>query len=143
MQGRLVDGRYHGLAVACFVEGGAAGPRESARMVLENDGRISLYVGSSAVGQGVETILMQIAADAMELPLDAITVFPWFDELREGRMGILSFPLDGDGRQRRVVGRGRAQRKSSQLVPACFNARRKRPDMKKGGDRRARWLRRA
>lgn len=75
LQGRLVDGRYHGLAVACFVEGGAAGPRESARMVLENDGRISLYVGSSAVGQGVETILMQIAADAMELPLDAITVF--------------------------------------------------------------------
>jgi len=44
-------------------------------MVLEDDGRISLYVGSSAVGQGVETILMQIAADAMELPLDAITVF--------------------------------------------------------------------
>jgi aerobic carbon-monoxide dehydrogenase large subunit len=75
LQGRLVDGRYHGLAVACFVEGGAAGPRENARMVLESDGRISLYVGSSVVGQGVETILMQIAADAMEVPLDAITVF--------------------------------------------------------------------
>ena len=75
LQGRLVDGRYHGLAVACFVEGGAAGPRESARMVLEGDGRISLYVGSSTVGQGVETILTQIAADALELPMDAITVF--------------------------------------------------------------------
>jgi aerobic carbon-monoxide dehydrogenase large subunit len=75
LQGRLVDGRYHGLAVACFVEGGAAGPRENARMVLEGDGRISLYVGSSTVGQGVETILTQIAADAMELPMDAITVF--------------------------------------------------------------------
>lgn len=75
LQGKLVDGRYHGLAVCCFVEGGAAGPRESARMVLEDDGTISLYVGSSAVGQGVETILTQIAADAMELPLDAIRVF--------------------------------------------------------------------
>jgi carbon-monoxide dehydrogenase large subunit len=75
LQGRLVDGRYHGLSVGCFVEGGAAGPRENARMVLEDDGTISLYVGSSAVGQGVETILMQIAADAMELPLDAIRVF--------------------------------------------------------------------
>ena len=31
LQGRLMDGRYHGLAVACFVEeGGAAGPRECA-----------------------------------------------------------------------------------------------------------------
>jgi carbon-monoxide dehydrogenase large subunit len=75
LQGRLVDGRYHGLSVGCFVEGGAAGPRENARMVLEDDGTISLYVGSSAVGQGVETILMQIAADAMELPLEAIRVF--------------------------------------------------------------------
>ncbi|ABD07809.1 Carbon-monoxide dehydrogenase [Rhodopseudomonas palustris HaA2] len=75
LQGKLVDGRYHGLAVGCFVEGGAAGPRESARMVLESDGTISLYVGSSAVGQGVETILMQIAADAMDLPLKAIRVF--------------------------------------------------------------------
>ncbi len=75
LQGRLVDGRYHGLSVGCFVEGGAAGPRENARMVLERDGTISLYVGSSAVGQGVETILSQIAADAMELPLAAIRVF--------------------------------------------------------------------
>ncbi len=75
LQGQLVDGRYHGLAVGCFVEGGAAGPRENARMKLERDGTISLYVGSSAVGQGVETILMQIAADAMELPLQAIRVF--------------------------------------------------------------------
>lgn len=75
LQGKLVDGRYHGLAVGCFVEGGAAGPRENARMVLERDGTISLYVGSSAVGQGVETVLMQIAADAMDLPLDAIRVF--------------------------------------------------------------------
>lgn len=75
LQGRLIDGRYHGLSVGCFVEGGAAGPRENARMVLEEDGTISVYVGSSAVGQGVETILMQIAADAMELPLEAIRVF--------------------------------------------------------------------
>jgi carbon-monoxide dehydrogenase large subunit len=75
LQGRLINGRYHGLAVGCFVEGGAAGPRESARMVLEADGTVSLYVGSSAVGQGVETILTQIAADAMELPFDAFRVF--------------------------------------------------------------------
>ena len=75
LQGRLIEGRYHGLAVGCFVEGGAAGPRENARMVLEEDGSISVYVGSSAVGQGVETILMQIAADAMELPMQAVRVF--------------------------------------------------------------------
>jgi aerobic carbon-monoxide dehydrogenase large subunit len=72
LQGELVDGRYHGLAIGCFVEGGAAGPSENARLALEPDGRISVYVGSSAVGQGLETAFAQIAADALEMPLDRI-----------------------------------------------------------------------
>ncbi|MCC6890439.1 MAG: xanthine dehydrogenase family protein molybdopterin-binding subunit [Hyphomicrobiales bacterium] len=72
LQGRLVNGRYHGVAVGCYIEGGASGPRENARMVLESDGTVSVYVGSSAVGQGLETIFAQIAADALEVPLDRI-----------------------------------------------------------------------
>ncbi len=72
LQGRLIDGRYNGVAVSCYIEGGAAGPRENARMVLETDGTVSIYVGSSAVGQGIETIFAQIAADALEMPLDRI-----------------------------------------------------------------------
>ena len=72
LQGKLIDGRYHGLAISCYLEGGASGPRENARMVLESDGTVSIYVGSSAVGQGIETIFAQIAADALEMPLDRI-----------------------------------------------------------------------
>mgnify|MGYP001797026637 CR=1 FL=1 len=75
LQGKLIDGRYHGLAVGCFVEGGAAGPHEDARMVLEKDGSVSVYVGSSAVGQGLQTIMMQIAADALGLSMDQVRVF--------------------------------------------------------------------
>ena len=41
-------------------------------MVLESDGTVSLYVGSSSVGQGVETVLAQIAADALEMPMERI-----------------------------------------------------------------------
>jgi aerobic carbon-monoxide dehydrogenase large subunit len=73
LQGQLVDGRYHGLAIGCFVEGGAAGPSENARLVLDPDGRVSVGVGSSAVGQGLETAFAQIAADALEMPLDRIS----------------------------------------------------------------------
>jgi aerobic carbon-monoxide dehydrogenase large subunit len=72
LSGKLIDGRYHGLAVGCFIEGGAAGPKESARMVLEPDGSYSVYVGSSAIGQGLETAFAQIAADALEVPIDRI-----------------------------------------------------------------------
>jgi len=39
LQGRLIDGRYHGIAVACFIEGAGAGPKESARLELEPDGK--------------------------------------------------------------------------------------------------------
>lgn len=72
LQGRLIDGRYHGLGVVCFIEGGAAGPKESARLEVNGDGTISVYMGTSSVGQGVETIFAQIAADALEVPIERI-----------------------------------------------------------------------
>jgi aerobic carbon-monoxide dehydrogenase large subunit len=75
LQGRLIDGRYHGIAVACFIEGSGAGPKETARLDLEPDGTVSIYVGSTAVGQGLETVMGQIAADTLGLPLDQVRVF--------------------------------------------------------------------
>jgi carbon-monoxide dehydrogenase large subunit len=72
LQGRQIDGRYQGIAVGCFIEGGAAGPKECARLEINDDGSISVFMGSSAVGQGVETVFAQIAADALELPLERI-----------------------------------------------------------------------
>jgi carbon-monoxide dehydrogenase large subunit len=72
LSGKAIGGRYHGVAVGCFIEGGAAGPKETARIVLEPDGSFSVYVGSSAIGQGLETAFAQIAADALEVPLDRI-----------------------------------------------------------------------
>jgi carbon-monoxide dehydrogenase large subunit len=74
LSGKLIDGYYHGVAVGSFIEGGAAGPKEDARLVLETDGSLSVYLGSSSVGQGLETIMAQIAADATELPYESITV---------------------------------------------------------------------
>jgi carbon-monoxide dehydrogenase large subunit len=75
LQGQLIDGRYHGIAIASFIEGGASGPQENVRLELHADGKVGLYAGSSAIGQGLETILSQIAADALELPMERIEVF--------------------------------------------------------------------
>ncbi len=72
LQGRLIGGRYHGIAIGCYLEGGGTGPRENARLVIETDGKISVFVGSSSVGQGVETVFSQIAADALEVPMERI-----------------------------------------------------------------------
>jgi carbon-monoxide dehydrogenase large subunit len=72
LNGKLIDGRYHGLALGCYIEGGASGPRENARLVLESDGTVSVFVGSSSVGQGIETVFAQIAADHLQMPIDQI-----------------------------------------------------------------------
>src|SRR5439155_3590075 len=69
-----MDGRYHGVAVACFIEGGGAGPKELARLELEADGSVTVSVGSAAVGQGLETVMAQIAADSLGLAMDQVRV---------------------------------------------------------------------
>jgi carbon-monoxide dehydrogenase large subunit len=73
-QGKLIDGRWNGLGLGCFIEGGAAGPREHARLDLHGDGMVTVRVGSSLVGQGLETVLLQIAADALDVKMERMTI---------------------------------------------------------------------
>jgi aerobic carbon-monoxide dehydrogenase large subunit len=88
LQGKLIDGRYHGLALGCFIEGGAAGPKETAKVALNDDASFTVFIGSSAVGQGVETVFAQIAADALEVPLERV---------REVLHGSTAYVSDGYG----------------------------------------------
>src|SRR5262249_10273227 len=74
LEGREIDRRYHGGGGACFIEGGGAGPKETARLEVEPDGTVSVYVGSTAVGQGLETVMAQIAADTLGIPLGQVRV---------------------------------------------------------------------
>ena len=43
-------------------------------MAVEPDGSVTVYVGSSAIGQGLETVFAQIAADALEMSFDRVRV---------------------------------------------------------------------
>ena len=87
LQGRMIDGRYHGVAVTCFVQSGGGGPPENARLSVEADGRILLGIGSSSLGQGIETTFTQVTADALGLPVECIRVL-------HGSTGLVS---DGSG----------------------------------------------
>lgn len=73
--GQMIDGRLHGVGIGCFVESTGGGPAESARFVLAGPRRIELYLGSSTSGQGHETVMAQVAADALGLPFDWFVVF--------------------------------------------------------------------
>lgn len=70
--GQLIDGRYRGVAVACYIEGGSVGPRELAHLRLAPDGAIEVATGVANLGQGVETVFAQIAAEALGVPLARI-----------------------------------------------------------------------
>lgn len=74
-QGLQEDGRYWGVSVGCFIEGGGSGPREHARIDVNTDGTISVYVGGALVGQGIETAMSQIAADCLGVDIDCIRSF--------------------------------------------------------------------
>jgi aerobic carbon-monoxide dehydrogenase large subunit len=115
LQGQLVDGRYHGLAIGCFIEGGAAGPKESARLAINEDGSVTVFMGSSAVGQGVETVFAQIAADALEIPMDRI---------RHVHHGSTAYVSDGYGayHSRSVVMGGSALLDATEKFHAAIHA---------------------
>ena len=114
LQGAVLDGRRHGLGLACFIEGGGSGPRENARIDAGPGGEITVRVGSSAVGQGIETIFAQIAADALELPMRHIRV-------RHGSTTLLPEGFGSYGSRSTVMG-GSAIVFAAQKLMALFRA---------------------
>jgi carbon-monoxide dehydrogenase large subunit len=75
LRGKMVDGKLHGVGIGCFVESTGGGPSENARIEISEPGRIDLFIGSSSAGQGHETVMAQILADELAVPIDAIRVF--------------------------------------------------------------------
>ena len=85
LQGRMIEGRCHGIGFASFVESSAGGLKEKARIRLGRNGILDVFVGSTSSGQGHETVFAQVCADALHLSLDRIRIIcASTDELEEG-----------------------------------------------------------
>ncbi len=67
-------GRLRGLGLCCYIEACGAGGMEQARVRLDADGGVTVYVGTQNNGQGHETAYSQLLADKLGLPLDLIRV---------------------------------------------------------------------
>jgi aerobic carbon-monoxide dehydrogenase large subunit len=65
------NGRLRGISVTCFMETARGAPNEGAELRFENDGIVSLLVGTQSNGMGHETAYAQIAADLLGLPIEA------------------------------------------------------------------------
>jgi len=68
------QGIHRGIGISGYVEGTAIGPTEGATVRLDASGHATVATGACSQGQGHETSFAQIAADALGIPMDWVTV---------------------------------------------------------------------
>ena len=68
-QGRLV-----GTGVSYFMDKSGLGMYETGGVEVDPDGSVRLLIGGASSGQGIETVMAQIAADVLTVPMDKIHV---------------------------------------------------------------------
>jgi carbon-monoxide dehydrogenase large subunit/6-hydroxypseudooxynicotine dehydrogenase subunit gamma len=67
-------GRRCGLGLAVFLEKSGLGPQDTADVMVSKTGTVHVYSGGTSLGQGIETVLAQIAADALGVGTDTVQV---------------------------------------------------------------------
>ncbi|MCS0497255.1 xanthine dehydrogenase family protein molybdopterin-binding subunit [Ancylobacter sp. MQZ15Z-1] len=70
----LAEGRYIGIGMANAVKGTGRGPFESGVVRVGQNGKVSIFTGAAAMGQGLATALAQICADQLAVPPEDVTV---------------------------------------------------------------------
>ncbi|MFQ6012074.1 MAG: xanthine dehydrogenase family protein molybdopterin-binding subunit [Thermoplasmata archaeon] len=98
-QGRArEEGRLLGVGVAAYVEVCGFGSPGGCRLVVDPGGKVVVYTGAHPHGQGQETSLAQIVADALTIPVEAVEVrhgdtatTPW----AIGTFGSRGLPVEG------------------------------------------------
>jgi len=68
------QGRYLGIGLAHGVKGSGRGPFESGLVRISRTGRVSVFTGASAMGQGLGTALAQIAASQLGVDVGKVRV---------------------------------------------------------------------
>ncbi len=78
--GKLPYGKGIGVACGFFISGSALPihwtqmPQSTVRLTIDFDGGVTLYSGASDIGQGSDTMLAQMAAEVLGLPMKMIKV---------------------------------------------------------------------
>lgn len=87
------DGTRVGVGIACYVEGTGIGPYEGARVTIEPSGTVRVATGVGTQGQGHFTVLAQIVADALGVPVEDVRVVT--GDTREFHWGTGTFASRG------------------------------------------------
>jgi carbon-monoxide dehydrogenase large subunit len=67
-------GKLRGMGLCYYIESILGNPSETAKVVFEEDGGVSIYVGTQSNGQGHETVYARFLSDQTGIPVEKITV---------------------------------------------------------------------
>ena len=73
-QAARAEGRYIGIGLANYVKGTGRGPFEAVTVRIGPSGRIHVYSGATAIGQGTHTMFAQIVAEQLGGDIENVTV---------------------------------------------------------------------
>ena len=68
------EGRRIGIGLACYVEGTGVGPYEGGHVLVETSGKVKVATGLTSQGQGHQTMLAQLVADELGVPMADVEV---------------------------------------------------------------------
>jgi carbon-monoxide dehydrogenase large subunit len=104
------EGRHIGIGLCNYVEGTGRGPFESASVRIGPSGKIIVTTGATAQGQGVKSMLAQIAGDAFGVRAEDIHVID--GDTTASPLGLGAFA------SRQVVNAGNAAHQAAHAVTA-------------------------
>jgi carbon-monoxide dehydrogenase large subunit/6-hydroxypseudooxynicotine dehydrogenase subunit gamma len=65
VQKRKAAGELVGIGIAMFVEKSGLGPADGVKISVDTSGMVEVVTGGASIGQGFETVMAQVAADAL------------------------------------------------------------------------------
>ncbi|MFD0915840.1 xanthine dehydrogenase family protein molybdopterin-binding subunit [Pseudahrensia aquimaris] len=90
------EGKIRGIGMSTFIEACAFAGSEPAKVELNEDGTVTIFIGTQSNGQGHKTAYAQFAAEALDMDIDKVQVRQGdTDELNSGggTGGSRSIPL--------------------------------------------------
>ncbi|MEC7943277.1 MAG: xanthine dehydrogenase family protein molybdopterin-binding subunit [Pseudomonadota bacterium] len=82
------EGRYLGIGLANSLKGTGRGPFESGAVRIERSGKVRVFTGALAMGQGLKTMLAQVTSEQLGVPASEI-------EVVSGDTGTIALGLGG------------------------------------------------
>ncbi|MBL8630291.1 MAG: molybdopterin-dependent oxidoreductase, partial [Rhodospirillaceae bacterium] len=100
------NGKLRGLGTSYYVEACAGGSGEQPHLKFDENGKLTILIGTQDNGQGHRTVYAQIAADAFGIPIDDITVIQGDTDIVPtgvGTGGSRSIPVGGSAVKQTVI----------------------------------------